>query len=109
MKLLVFFMRISNLLLVFQSNLCYIIWTLKHTLKIPNNYVIFQKLRMILIMKTNFINQKIYIKMFTTSILKCFFKKPNNLSCKNISPICKYLNFIFQIATNFKSNSNTCK
>jgi hypothetical protein len=33
MKLLVFFMGISNLLLAFQSNLCYIIWTKKNTLK----------------------------------------------------------------------------
>jgi len=45
--------------------------------------------------------------MFTTSILRCLKKKPN--TCKNISPTFKYLNFIFQIVTNFKSNSSTCK
>jgi hypothetical protein len=51
---------------------------------------------MILGMKTNLINQKIYIRILTTSILRCLKKKPN--TCKNISPTCKYLNFIFQIA-----------
>jgi hypothetical protein len=34
-------------------------------------------------------------------------KKPNTY--KNISPTFKYLNFIFQTATNFRSNSSTCK
>jgi hypothetical protein len=33
--------------------------------------------------------------MFTTSILRCLEKKPN--ICKNISPIFKYLNFIFKL------------
>jgi hypothetical protein len=50
---------------------------------------------MILIMKTNSINQKHYIKMFTTSILRCLGKKPN--TCKNISPTFNYLNFIFKL------------
>ncbi len=39
--------------------------------------------------------------MFITSILK-WLKKTN--TCKNISPTFKYLNFIFQIAINFRSN-----
>jgi hypothetical protein len=50
---------------------------------------------LILDMKTNSINQKNYIKMFTTSILRCLKKKPN--TCKNISCIFKYLNFIFKL------------
>jgi hypothetical protein len=37
--------------------------------------------------------------MFTTSILRCLGKKHPNI-CKNISPIFKYLNFIFQTTTN---------
>ncbi len=37
---------------------------------------------------------KIYIGMFTTSILTCM-KKAN--TCKNISPTCKYLSFIFKL------------
>jgi hypothetical protein len=40
--------------------------------------------------------------MFTTPILKCL-KKPN--TCKNISTTLKYLNFIFQTTTNFRSTS----
>ncbi len=38
-------------------------------------YVIFQGLGMILVMKKNSINQKTYIKMFITSILRCLGKK----------------------------------
>ncbi len=50
---------------------------------------------MILVIKTNLINQKNYIKIFTTSILRCL-KKNSNI-CKNISPIFKYLNFNFKL------------
>ncbi len=39
--------------------------------------------------------------MFTTSILRCLKIKPN--TCKNISSTFKYLNFIYQSATNFRS------
>jgi hypothetical protein len=52
----------------------------------------------------NPINQNIYIIMFTTSILRCLKKNPN--ICKNISHTFKYLKFIFQIATSFRSNSS---
>jgi hypothetical protein len=42
---------------------------------------------MILTMKKISINQNIYIKMFTTSILRCLKQKPN--TCKTISPTFK--------------------
>ncbi len=45
--------------------------------------------------------------MFTTSIMMCMERKLDIY--KNISPILKYLNFNFQTATNFRTNSNTCK
>jgi hypothetical protein len=43
--------------------------------------------------------------MFTTLILRYIKKKPN--TCENISPTFKYLKFIFQTTTNFRSNSST--
>jgi hypothetical protein len=47
----------------------------KYPNNIPNNYVIFKGLKMILInYEKKFINQKYYIKMFTTFILKCMKK-----------------------------------
>jgi hypothetical protein len=60
MKLLVFFIGIFNLLLAFQSNLCHHLDWKKYPKSIFKNYVIFQGLGMILVMKTNFINQNIY-------------------------------------------------
>jgi hypothetical protein len=42
---------------------------------------------MILVMKTNLINQNPYLRMFITSILRCLKIKPN--TCKNISPTFK--------------------
>ncbi len=53
------------------------------------------KLGMILVMKKYSINQKYYIRMFTTSILKCLKTNPN--TCKNISLSFKYLNFTFKL------------
>jgi len=58
-----------------------------------------------ILMKTNFINQKNYIKIFTTSILKCL--KKNQIFTKYFTYF-KYFNFIFQNTINFKFNSNTC-
>jgi hypothetical protein len=82
-------MGISNLPLAYQSNLCHIIWIWKNTPIIsPTIKSFFQGLGMILVMKKNSINQKSYIEMFTTSILK-FLKKQN--TCKNITPTFKYL------------------
>jgi hypothetical protein len=63
---------------------------------------------MILIMKTNSLNQKYILKCSPHQYWNAL-EKPNNLFCKNISPIFKYLNFIFQIIKILKSNSNTCK
>ncbi len=62
---------------------------------------------MILVVKTNSINQNNYSGMFTTSILRCM--KKNKILVKTCHLLFKYLNFIFQIATNFKSNSSMCK
>jgi hypothetical protein len=56
MKLLIFCTCIFSLFLASQSNLC-----LEKVLKnIPNNLVIFQGLRMVLVMKNTYINQNIY-------------------------------------------------
>ncbi len=52
--------------------------------------------------ENTFHRPKTYTRMFTTSILRCLKKSK---TYKNISPIFKYLNFIFQIVTNFRSNS----
>jgi hypothetical protein len=71
-QMIFFFMGISSLLLAFKSNLCHIIWTWKNTPKVS---LIFQGLGMILVMKTNLINTKHYIRMFTTTILRCLKKK----------------------------------
>jgi hypothetical protein len=38
MKLLVFFMGISSILIAFQSNLCHIIWTWKIPQKYPQTF-----------------------------------------------------------------------
>jgi len=57
-----------------QNNLCHIIWTWKSTPKIsPTIISLFKGLGMNLIMRINYINQKNYIKMFSTSILRCVF------------------------------------
>jgi hypothetical protein len=100
-------MRICSIPLALQNNVSYHLDLKKYPKSIFKDYVIFWGLGMILIMKINSINQKNYIRMFTTSILKSLKKKPN--TCKNISPTQKYVNFIFQSVTNFRSNSNTCK
>jgi hypothetical protein len=55
-----FFHGIFSLPLAFQSNLCHHLDLKKHPKNIPKNYVIFQGLGMILVMKTNSINQNIY-------------------------------------------------
>jgi hypothetical protein len=67
----------------------------------------FRRLGMVLVMKINFTNQKTYIKMFTTSILRSL--KENLNTCKNLSPTFKSLNFIFKLPQIFKSNSSICK
>jgi hypothetical protein len=77
-----FFFPISifSLFLTFKSNLCHIIWTWKNTPRIsPKISPIFEGLGMILVIKTNLINQKNNIIMFTTSILKCLKKKTKYL------------------------------
>ncbi len=66
---------------------------------IPNNFIIFQGLGMILVITTKFINQKHYIRMFTTSILKCM--KKTKYSHQKNSTIFKYLNFNFQATHKF--------
>jgi hypothetical protein len=71
----------------FQKQFVLYHFGLKNTPKKPHLRVV-----MILVMKTNSINQKYYIRMFITP-------KPN--TCKNISSIFKYLNYIFQICLKF--------
>ncbi len=105
MKLLFFFLGIFSLHLTFQNNLCHIIWTWKNTSKVsPTIMSFFKGLGMILVMKTNFINQKL--------IWECsphqYWNAWKN-TCKNVSPTFKYLNFIFLTITNFRSNLSTCK
>jgi hypothetical protein len=51
----------------------------KYPKSIPNNYVIFLGLGMILVMKRKSINQNIYNKIFTTLILKCLKNKTKYL------------------------------
>jgi hypothetical protein len=51
--------------------------------KYLKNYIIFIRLRMILVMKTNSIYKKNYIKIFTTSISRCLRRKKT--ICKRIS------------------------
>jgi len=50
---------------------------------------------MILVLKKKIINLKDYIRMFTTSLLRCMEKKSNIY--KNISPTFKYLQIIEKI------------
>jgi hypothetical protein len=57
----------------------------KYAKNIPKNYVIFWGLGMILAMKINFINQKNYIRMFTTPILRCL--KKNQIFPKIFHPL----------------------
>jgi hypothetical protein len=71
-------MGIFNFPSASQNNLCHIIWIKKHTPTMsPTIKSFFQGLGMILVMKTNSIDQKNNIRMFTTSILKCLEKKKN--------------------------------
>jgi hypothetical protein len=75
MKLLISFMGSFNLHIGSQSNLCHIIWTWKSTPKVtPKISSFFRGWEWFLVMKTNSINQKNYIGMFTTSILNCMKK-----------------------------------
>jgi hypothetical protein len=46
----------------------------KYPKSVLNNFIISRGLGMILVTKTNSINQKNYIGMFTTSILRCMKK-----------------------------------
>jgi hypothetical protein len=70
MKLLVFFMGIFKIPLAFQSNLYHIIWTLKNAPKVSSTITSFLGVGD----EKNLINQKNYIKMYTTSILRCLKK-----------------------------------
>ncbi len=73
----------------------------------PTITSLFKRLGMILVMKINSINHKKLYQNVCQIDIEVLKKNPNIR--KNISPPFKYLNFIFQIATNFRSNSSTCK
>jgi len=67
---------------------------------------IFRGWGMILAMKQIPFTRKIILECLTHTI-EVLEKKPNVF--KNISPSFKYLNFIFQSVTSFRSSSSTCK
>ncbi len=70
MEPIVFFIVPSNLYLTFQKTY-YIIWTWKSTPKIFwKIMLVFKRLGINFVMKTNSIDQKQIIRMFTTSILR---------------------------------------
>jgi hypothetical protein len=74
MKSLVFFMAISIFLIASQNNLCHHLDFKKHPKNIPNNNVTFQRVEDDFNYEKKFINQKNYIRMFTTSIFRCLKK-----------------------------------
>jgi len=104
MKPFVFFMSISSIPLDSQNDFYYIIWTSKNTPKVSSTIMLlFKRLGIILVMKTNSIN---HIRMFITSILKSW-KKTKYLQ-KNVTYF-QIFQLYFQIVINFRSNSSTCK
>jgi hypothetical protein len=92
MKPLVFFMGIFSLPLDSQT-ICVISFGIEKVS--PTVMSFFRGLGMVLVMKKKLINQKTYIKMSTTLILRSL--KENSNTCKNISPTFKCLNFIFKL------------
>jgi hypothetical protein len=96
-----FFIVPSSLHLTFQKTLYHRIWTGKGTPKIFSKIMlVFRKLGIKPIMKTNSINKKNKNKMIVTSILKARTKKTT--ICKKHSCIFKYLNFTCQLSTTKK-------
>jgi phosphate starvation-inducible membrane PsiE len=75
--------------------------------KYPQKLCHFLRLGIILAMKHIPLTKNIYQNVHHINIE--VLEKKKKKTYKNISFVFKYFNFIFQIVTNFRSNSNTCK